>query len=219
MDAVLVRSNQLGIYNGRQTELPLYGQVSIRSFLHQVLPTFLHHQLRTGVRTRDLQVISQAETFTILAIVQYVKIRPFTVSISAKGIVGEERMYEERVHLKRTPCIGQIVDAEVIALPSKKLEYEAEFQNVLYTYCLPIAFQELEEGGHLSGIHRVWVRYIRESSQTNRQGNIIQRVKMSGKQHPEQIREYEGLITASAVYAKERIRTNFWISRACPTGV
>lgn len=85
----------------------------------------------------------------IPAIVQYAKVGPFTVSVSAKGVIGEEGVYEERVHAKRLPRAGDIWQAEVVALPPERLELEAAYQNVLHTYYLPKKFQELEAEGHV----------------------------------------------------------------------
>ena len=126
MDPILVRSYQLCIFQGKQAELPPYGQVKIKSFLYQ-------GKLRPIAQTADYHIISEAEPFIIPAIVQYAKTGPLTVSISAKGVIGEERVYEERVHVKRVPRVGDILQAEVVALPSGRLELEAEYQDVLHT--------------------------------------------------------------------------------------
>ena len=77
----------------------------------------------------------------------------------------------------------------------------------------------MEAGGHVLGTHQVWVRSLHESAYAHEEGNIPQRVRQVGHQYSDQIRDYEDLITASAVYVKERIRTNSWISRASPKEV
>lgn len=86
-------------------------------------------------------------------------------------------MYEERVHLRRLSSVGQILDAEVIALPSKRLKLEAEYQNVLHTYYLPEAFQKLYGESHVLCTQQVWIRNIYDCSYAHSEKNISQRVK------------------------------------------
>lgn len=85
-------------------------------------------------------MISQAKPFSIPAVVQYVKQRPFTVSISANGLVGEKRIYDRRLHIRNVPSIRQIQAAEVIVLQPDRLEAETEYRSVLNTYYLPKVF-------------------------------------------------------------------------------
>lgn len=123
----MVDTYQLGVFLGKQIELPLFGQVTNESFIHQ-------GTLRAPAQLEDYRVISRAELFRIPAIVQYIKTKPNVVLISGKGIVGEQRIYKRRIQLRDLPYIGQIVKAEVLALPSERAELETEFQNVSYTY-------------------------------------------------------------------------------------
>ncbi|VDD93230.1 unnamed protein product [Enterobius vermicularis] len=79
--------------------------------------------------------------------------------------------------------MGPIVDVKKIALLAEKLDYDAELQNILFTYYLPLPFKGLEEGDHVPGTDRVSVIHIPEFNQTNSPGNIIQRVQMIEQQY------------------------------------
>lgn len=78
---------------------------------------------------------------------------------------------------------------------------------------------ETETKGHILGSHQGWVRNIYDAPQAYRQGSLPKRIRGTGLPHESQICEYEELIIASAVYTKERIRSNFLISRAYPNSV
>ena len=113
----------------------------------------------------------------IPAFVQYAKTGPLTVSISAKGVIGEERVDEERVHVKRVSRVGDVLQAEVVALLLGRLELETEYQNVLHTYYLPEAFQKLYGESHVLCTQQVWIRNIYDCSYAHSEKNISQRVK------------------------------------------
>ena len=72
-------------------ELPLFSQVTIESFLYQ-------ERLRASAQTEDYRVISRAKPFKIPAVVHYVKSKINTVLISGKNMIGQQRIYEGRIH-------------------------------------------------------------------------------------------------------------------------
>lgn len=84
-DKVEVRSYRLSKINGRTREVPVFGTVSVESFLHQ-------SKLRSPTEAIDYTILSRAEPFKVLAIVQYSKFRPYTLVITAKGLIGGERL-------------------------------------------------------------------------------------------------------------------------------
>ena len=65
----------------------------------------------------------------------------------------------------------------------------------------------------------MWVRNAFHAYQAYQRGNLPERLRSTGHPYADQVCEYEELITASAVFTKEQTKTNFWISKACPSNV
>lgn len=106
-DKVAVHSYQLLRLGNTVREVPIFGKLMICSFMHQAA-------LRLSAQVFKFSVIYQAQLSTIRAMVQYVGSSPLVVSVSAEGLVGEERVYAERVMVTNRLKIGMILKAEVV---------------------------------------------------------------------------------------------------------
>ena len=149
-DRVEVKLYRIIQISGKPRQVPIYGAVSIESYLHQ-------GKLRPPVEAVVYTVLIKTKPYRIPAMVQYVKTRPCTLAVITKGVIGEEQVYEDRVHTARNPVVGSIIEAEVVDLEPGRLEFETVHQNNRLFYYLPKRSQNKKAGGHVLGLHRIWI--------------------------------------------------------------
>lgn len=99
----------------------------------------------------DFTIATRATPYRILAMVQYTKVKPYSVAMPVQGLVGEEKLYDKRARMKQPPTVGSIVEAEVVDLQFERLKFETESQNTRLFYYLPKAFEKKEVGGTFVG--------------------------------------------------------------------
>ena len=105
--------------------------------------------------------------------IQFWQVKPPVVVVSAIGLEGQERVYDERIQMNNVVVdIGMIVGAEVCQLEPGRYEYETKWGGREIKYYLPKRFSETEFGGHELGQHRLWVRVIRPTTYTANVGDI-----------------------------------------------
>ena len=106
---IKVKSYQIGKLHDTLKKVPFFGSATLTSFNHQ-------GTLRPPTQAKESEIIKRGEPFRLLAVVSYVKTNPDTVSITGERLEGEERIYEDRIRLRKIPELGAVVEAKVIRL-------------------------------------------------------------------------------------------------------
>lgn len=92
------------------------------------------------MQAKEYEIVVRGKPFCLLAVVSYVKANPDSVSITGEGLESEERIYEDRIKLKKISKLGTVVEAEVMRLETGRMEFEVIFQNRAMRYYLSNRF-------------------------------------------------------------------------------